>query len=104
MKQIYAIKDKVTGEVIAVFMAQNDRDCVRSMAMSGFFKVARVEDTELLYCCTVDELTKEHDIVNIEEMIESLSMKIENEAEKIEGNAEEVAEKIKENVTKKNKK
>lgn len=109
MNRIYIMWDKVTESEVAVVMAKNDKDCIRQLVFANYFKVNRLEDTEVIDTgADIDPKLKglvmngisEYKIINIEETLKALSIEMENKAEEIKGNADEVKEKIEKKVKK----
>lgn len=100
MNKLYVIYDKVKDEENAVFMAKNDKDCIRELVFCNYFKMNRLDDTEIWFTgLTIDKdgvlnTSDERAKLNIKEICEELSFSMENKAEKIEGTEDEVKEKI----------
>ena len=90
--ELYVVTDKVTGNEVMYFKAVNDKDAVRGLALSGYFKTSMIKETKLEKCnfmaCTLTE-------VDIDKVVKELEYKFENEAEKIDGTVDEVKNKIK---------
>ena len=91
--KIYLVWDKIAEEGLCVTMGKNDKDVLRSMIFSGFFKVNRLEDIEIIDTGAVVEGEKKgitlkgedaYKIVNIEKVVEELKLSLENKAEDIE--------------------
>lgn len=103
MDYIYTIYDNVTGELNAVMKAKNDKDCIRMLVFTGYFKVNRESDTDIyntgLYAVEAGGVVNDKNIetpykLDVKKIAEELSVKMENKAEKIEGTKDEVLEKI----------
>ena len=84
MKTIYGIKDKVTGKVEAVIMAENDKTVVRQLAFTGYWQINRLEDTEIIEIETIKEEKAKGRIVKLDKEIEELKLHLENKAETID--------------------
>ena len=93
--ELYVVTDKVTGNEVMYFRAVNDKDAVRGLALSGYFKTSMIKETKLEKCnfmaCNLEE-------VDIGKVLKELEYKFENKAEKIEGTVDEVEKKIKDKV------
>lgn len=82
-EKCYAVIDKITEDVLCIIKAKNQKDCVRNMVFSGFFKVNRLNDTKV-YECYMPKYERE---VNLTETMKELSIEIEDKAKKIDGDA-----------------
>ena len=88
-KKCYAIIDKITNETLMYLQGNNEKAVVRELVLSGYFKVARLGDTQIIEC----EIPKEKSTVNIEKALKELEISFEDKAEKIADNSKD-AEKI----------
>ena len=93
--ELYVVTDKVTGNEVMYFKAVNDKDAVRGLALSGYFKTSMIKETKLEKCNFMASSLEE---VDIKKVVKELEYKFENEAEKIEGTVDEVEKKIKDKV------
>lgn len=87
----FKIVDKVNGETMAILQAKNEKDCIRNIVFSGFFKVNRLIDTKVIEC----EMPKDIREINIETVLKDLSISLEDKAEKVAETPKEVEDKIK---------
>ncbi len=93
-KKCYAIVDKVREEVLMYLQGNNEKTVVRELVLSGFFKVNRLKDTNIIEC----ELPKEKYAINIEKTLKELEISFEDKAEKFAENSKEAEKKIREEV------
>lgn len=100
-EKIYTMYDTVTKDCVAVMKAKNDKDLVRMMVFCGYFKVNRLEDTEVYDTgvildndCKGLVLSTENSYkkLNVKELLKELSIEVENKAEEID--KEEMKEKL----------
>ena len=93
-KKCYAIIDKVRDEVLMYLQGNNEKAIVRELVLSGYFKVNRLKDTQIIEC----ELPKEKCAINIEKALKELEISFEDKAEKIAESSKEAVEIIKKEV------
>ena len=90
----------------AVILGKSDKEIVRELVFSGYFRFNRVKDTEIIDTgCYIagegKEIVKDnltYGKIDLEETLKELSIEMADKGEKIEGTDEEVIEKIKNNV------
>lgn len=87
-KKCYAIIDRVRDETLMYLQANNEKAVVRELVLSGYFKVNRLKDTEIIEC----ELPKEKYRINIEKALRELEITFEDKAEKIADNSKKAEE------------
>lgn len=105
-KRVYIVWDTVKEEEQAVVLAKSDKEVVRELVFSGYFRFNRVKDTEIIDTgCYISGEGKEiikdnltYGKIDLEQTLKELSIEMEDKAEKIEGTNEEVIEKIKNDV------
>lgn len=105
-KRIYIVWDTVKEEEQAVILGKSDKEIVRELVFSGYFRFNRVKDTEIIdsgcyMTCEGKEIEKDnltYGKIDLEETLKELSIEMEEKGENIEGSNEEVIEKIKKNV------
>lgn len=93
-RKCYAIIDKVRDEVLMYLQGNNEKTVVRELVLSGYFKVNRLKDTQIIEC----ELPKEKNEINIEKALKELEICFEDKAEKIANNTKEAEEIIRKEV------
>ena len=93
-KKCYAIVDKVIGEALMYLKGKNEKEVVRELVLTGYFKVNRVKDTQIIEC----ELPKEKNEINIEKALKELEISFEDKAEKIADNSKKAEEIIRKEV------
>ena len=93
-KQCYAIIDKIREETLMYLQGNNEKTVVRELVLSGFFKINRLKDTEIIEC----ELPKEKNKINIEKTLKELEISFEDKAEKFAENSKEADKIIREEV------
>ena len=72
----------------------NEKTVVRELVLSGYFKVNRLKDTQIIEC----ELPKEKYAINIEKALKELEISFEDKAEKIADNSKKAEEIIRKEV------
>lgn len=93
-KKCYAIIDNVRNEVLMYLQGNNEKAVVRELVLSGYFKVNRLKDTQIIEC----ELPKEKYAINIEKALKELEISFEDKAEKIADNSKKAEEIIRKEV------
>ena len=93
-KKCYAIIDNIRQETFMYLQGNNEKSVVRELVLSGFFKVNRLKDTQIIEC----ELPKEKYAINIEKALKELEISFEDKAEKIADNSKKAEEIIRKEV------
>ena len=93
-KKCYAIIDKIREETLMYLQGNNEKAVVRELVLSGYFKVNRLKDTQIIEC----ELPKEKYAINIEKALKELEISFEDKAEKIADNSKKAEEIIRKEV------
>lgn len=93
-KKCYAIIDKIREETLMYLQGNNEKTVVRELVLSGYFKVNRLKDTQIIEC----ELPKEKNTINIEKALKELEISFEDKAEKIADNSKKAEEIIRKEV------
>ena len=93
-KKCYAIVDKIRDETLMYLQGNNEKAIVRELVLSGYFKVNRLKDTQIVEC----ELPKEKYAINIEKTLKELEITFEDKAEKIADSSKKAEEIIREEV------
>ena len=93
-KKCYAIIDKIREETLMYLQGNNEKAVVRELVLSGYFKVNRLKDTQIIEC----ELPKEKCTIIIEKALKELEISFEDKAEKIADNSKKAEEIIRKEV------
>lgn len=93
--KIYICYDSITEKEVCVTMGYNEKDVVRNLVLSGFFKVYRLKDI-MMYSTGLTVLDRggtgyegEVEKVDVEKVLKELEIEFTNEAKEISKNPTE---------------
>lgn len=96
LDKVFTVKDKISGSVRAVYMAKNEKDMVRTLAFTGYWKIERWIDTEIYETGYIVESDgsitglNKFKKVDLENVAKELSIQLEREAKPINEKKEDI--------------